>query len=864
MLLQRVGCVCSHASRYRRSGVRILVVSAHYPPDFVSGGTLTPQRVARGLRSRGHDVSVYAGSLDAERAPASSWSEVEETGMQVRWVASWPWIGWDDLNCYDNKRIAADFAEHVARVRPDVVHFHSLQSIGAGLLPAARSAGAGVVVTMHDFWWICARQFLVDREYQPCCVVVDAGACECEVDRTWLEARTARLAEYLSHADVVFAPSATAVRVLAANGVDSAKLRVDENGVAGDGTTVERATDRRGPEDCVRFLYAGGPNPMKGVHVLVDAAQRLRSRHGWRLSMYDIDQYLQRSGASVDGAPVDKYPPFAPETADQVFARHDVLVVPSVMRESYSLLTREALLHGLPVVCTDSLGPEEVVDHGRNGLVVPAADPAALAETMGRLVDDRELLSSLQAGCTGVRVRSLHDQLDGLERTFTALVARRTPRPANGDIERVLFVCGIGGAPLRYRARLPAEALALRDVRSEVLHYRDPRVDVAADTADAVVVYRVPATKQVLSLLERVRDGGGVPLLFDVDDLIFDPDLASEIPALRILPRPEAELWLEGVRRYRTTMEACDVYIGSTDALCRHAADVTGLPTERFDNGVGMLTSRFSDLELARPRADGPPRLGYFSGTDTHDEDWAYLEPAIVDVLGRHRDIELWLVGFASPSPALDAFSDRIRRLPLQPWTRLPAALRDIDINVAPLDPGGRFNEAKSAIKWLEAALTATPTVASPTEPFREVIVHGDNGLLAADLDEWVTGLDHLLDHQHERKRLGNRARRDALLHWSPHLQANRYLDLLERARARVAEGRPLRSSEWDPLVLDEPVEASPRALEPYGTETVRRGDPTRAVVLAKRAWRTLRDEGPVAAARRSADFVRRALRSPR
>src|SRR5262249_44219785 len=190
--------------------------------------------------------------------------------------------------------------------------------------------------------------------------------------------------------------------------------------------------------------------------------------------------------------------------------------------------------------------------------------------------------------------------------------------------------------------------------RAAFLPPRARRPPAAAPTGVGVCPPRLPATKQVLSLLERVRDGGGVPLLFDVDDLIFDPDLASEIPALRILPRPEAELWLEGVRRYRTTMEACDVYIGSTDALCRHAADVTGLPTERSDNGVGMLTSRFSDLELARPRADGPPRLGYFSGTDTHDEDWAYLEPAIVDVLGRHRDIELWLVGFASPTPALE------------------------------------------------------------------------------------------------------------------------------------------------------------------------------------------------------------------
>jgi glycosyltransferase involved in cell wall biosynthesis len=847
--------------------VRILVVSAHYPPDFVSGGTLTAQRLARGLRSRGHDVTVYAGSLDSKRTPLSSWSERDETGMPVRWVASWPWIGWDDQKCYDNDRVTADFAEHLTRTRPDVVHFHALQSLGAGLLAAARSAEARVAVTMHDFWWVCARQFLVDRDYRPCCVVVSAGVCSCEVDRGWLAARTARLAKQLSHADVVLAPSASAVRVLAANGVDPAKLQVDENGMGEneidlESETVARATRRRrGMGNGVRFLYAGGSNRMKGVHVLLDAASGLRARPGWRLSLYDVDEYLRRSGTSVDSLPVDLYPPFAPDEADEVFASHDVLVVPSVMRESYSIITREALLRGLPVVCTDSLGPEEVIHHGRNGLIVPTADPQALAQAMARLLDDPDLLSSLQQRCTGIRLRSVGDQLDGLEQMFTEIIGPPTPAPTSGGIARVLFICGIEGAPLRYRVRLPAEALALRGVQSEVLHYRDPRVEKAAEKADAVVVYRVPATKQVLTFLGRVRDRARAPLLFDVDDLIFDPDVASEIPALRILPEPEAERWLEGVQRYRTTMEACDVYIGSTAALCRHAAAVTGLPTEQFDNGVGILMGRLSDPELARPRVEGPPRLGYLSGTDTHDEDWAYLEPAIADVLGRRPHVELWLVGYVTPSAALDAFADRVHRLSLQEWKRLPAVLRDIDINLAPLDPGGRFNEAKSAIKWLEAALTATATVASPTEPFREAIAHGRNGLLAANLDDWVACVIQLIDDEQERKRLGHRARRDALLRWSPHLQGRRYLDILERALMRVANGPFQRVSLWEPLVLDEPVEPAPCPLEPYET---RLPAPARPTPVAKRAWRTLRDQRLGVATRRTADFVRRALRPSR
>src|SRR5205085_1346136 len=107
------------------------------------------------------------------------------------------------------------------------------QSLGGGLLPIAKGAGAHVVVTMHDFWWYCARQFLVDRSLQPCSPVVDAGVCACEVDTDWLRFRNGRLHEYLESADLVLCPSSAAAQLLVANGIDPARLEVDENGMPG-------------------------------------------------------------------------------------------------------------------------------------------------------------------------------------------------------------------------------------------------------------------------------------------------------------------------------------------------------------------------------------------------------------------------------------------------------------------------------------------------------------------------------------------------------------------------------------------------------------------------------------------------------
>jgi glycosyltransferase involved in cell wall biosynthesis len=844
------------------SDVRVAVVSAHYPPNFVSGGTLQPQRIARGLQARGHDVHVYAGHLDDARPPLETWEEDDGHGIRVHWIVITPFVSWSDRQNFDNPSVVADFRAWLARVEPDVVHLHSLQTLGGELVAAAKDAGAAVVVTMHDFWWVCARQFLVDHTFTPCSLVVDAGVCPCEVTREWADARLRALQPWLARADAVLAPSAPAAAVLVANGIDA---EVDENGLLVEELVQARASTHA---DVTRFTYAGGHLEMKGVHVVLGAARRLAAHHGrdgWSLTAYGAAAHIAERGIDLGDLPVTVPPSFTPDALGDVLASTDVLVLPSVMRETHSLLAREALLAGVPVITSDSLGPEEVVVDGENGMVVPTGDVDALAEAMWRVVDDRELLRRLRdnARTRPVAVRPIEEQVRALEARYERLrraapSAPSSPSSREAEIQRVLFVVGIEGAPLRYRARLPAEALASLDVASDVVHYRDDRLPALAGGADVVVVYRVPATHQILDLIDRTRRRG-VPVLFDVDDLIFDPDIAEEIPALRLLPPDEAALWLEGVRRYRTTLEHCDGYVGSTPMLVRHEESVVGLPAALFENGVGRVLAQHSDAALRRPRRDGPLRIGYFSGTTTHDDDWRWIEPAVATVMAGHPELELWLGGHLPDTPALAPFSSRIRRLPFMDWCELPSALRDLDVNLAPLEPHGRFNEAKSAIKWLEAALCATPTIATPTEPFVRAIDARRNGMLATDPGEWVAALTELLDDDLLRARLGSRARRDALLEWSHHRQGARYLEILRTSREWVAAPDHSRPRSWVDVAHDEPFMAI--GLEPYerGSAPLAAPPPAPAPTLAAKLRHSLRHNGVMGTARRA---VRRVLPS--
>ncbi len=850
--------------------MRVVYVSSHYPPNWTSGGALVPQRSAIELARRGHDVHVFAGWIDEERLDGETWDEVDEHGIRIRWTAITGWTDWSHPFNFENPRITVELTAYLQAVQPDLVHAHSLQGFGGGLITAARSLGIPTVVTMHDLWWFCGRQFLVDTEMRPCALVPQAGCCPCELGEQWRRRRAEGMFAHLGQADLVLAPSAALADLLVANGVDPTRIRVDENGAPEGVALASERHDELDDTAPVRFVFAGGSHPMKGAQVLLEAAERLKGVRGWSIDLYgfDIDPDDPESGVSKR-LPVRHRPAFPSSQAIEVLQTHDVLVLPSLARESYSLLCREALAAGLPVITSDTPGPMEVVHHRANGLVVPAGDGEALAGSMRLLVEDRDLLRRLRPAPGSVQLCRVEDQAGHLESIYAELAARdeRSVRSAAPTIRSVLFICGIEAAPLRYRARLPAEALALRGVHSEVRYYRSDDLPELVERADAVVFYRVPATVQALELVDTIRARPQpVPIIYDIDDLVFDPGLAPEIdPLIAHLPQIDRDRYWQGVHRYRTMLEHCDAYIGSTDALCAAVEETVGIPAHRFANGVGIQLGRASDRAVRRARRPGPTRIGYFSGTSTHNADWAAVEPAVLEVLHRHPDVELWLGGLLEPGPGVKALGKRLVRLPLKPWYELPDLLRDVDVNLAPLAHGGRFNEAKSAIKWLEAALVATPTIATPTQPFREAIAPGLTGLLATTHDEWVEELSNLVGDTAGQHRIGQNARREALVRWSPEVQADRYLEILEAVRDAVAADGHRTGSTWEPVVLDEPYHEA--VLELYELPVTMFGDggprPVTQAVGAyyERARLLLRNEGPTAVARKAGQV---SLRMPK
>ena len=332
-------------------------------------------------------------------------------------------------------------------------------------------------------------------------------------------------------------------------------------------------------------------------------------------------------------------------------------------------------------------------------------------------------------------------------------VIRDSARVVSPDI-----ICAIGcwdGESKRYRVDNLAEALRTGGRSVEVIPFSDlGRIQAEGLQPKLVMLFRAadePWTKKYFDHAHK----HGIRTVFDVDDLVFEPELVERVHAYHMLGAAQQAQYRDGVARYRALLLKCDAATVSTQPLAR-AVEALGLPAHVVPNSWNHIQSDIAArlLEAPRPVREGVV-IGYFSGSRTHDRDFQEAAPALLRLMRERTDITLRLVGELDPGQGFADFTDRIQRLPFLPYQEMLRELWACDIAIAPLEPGNPFNEAKSELKWFEAALVRVPCVVTPTEPFRAAILHGETGFLATNKAEWSDSLRALVADAALRARVG-------------------------------------------------------------------------------------------------------------
>lgn len=321
----------------------------------------------------------------------------------------------------------------------------------------------------------------------------------------------------------------------------------------------------------------------------------------------------------------------------------------------------------------------------------------------------------------------------------------------------VLFINGCYlEHPSRYRVTHQREQLAAGGITSAEIFYTKLTLDLV-NNFRMFIFFRCPYTDLIGAFVEQAKSYNKT-VFFDIDDLMIDTKYTSTIPFVHDMSVQERRIYDGGVMLTGKLLSMCDGAITTTEALAAELKKY--VPFVYINrNVVSEEMIHLSNITKGQKNRDeNKIRIGYFSGSITHNPDFAMVLPAILKLMKGCQNVEILLSGEIDLPDDLSLYRDRVTVVSMRQWRRLPQLIASVDINIAPLEDT-LFNRAKSENKWLEAALVGVPTLASNVGAFKTMIKNGETGLLCENtVEDWYDKLHYLVQHEDIRQNIAQKA----------------------------------------------------------------------------------------------------------
>lgn len=409
--------------------MRILQVANGFPPTSIGGTELHTYHLSKELLNRGHELYVFCREGDLDR---NEYEVVQGSleGLHVRRVVN------NFLNItsfdmyYRNAVISREFERCLEEVLPDLVHFQHCVGLSASLIEIAKGSGVPCVATLHDYWYICSRVQLLRPDMSMCpgpnegrdCVnclwgfsptrarlrrlyfkmrnrlpngpLLKVASLFSMVNVPMIEAqrgtpptvrRTHYLRETLMLCDVITAPSKFLSDIYAQNGVPSEKITVVPLGIDTSPWKGVKITQPR-PTGRLRFASIGRLLRHKGVHLLMEAFGALEHDNA-DLLIYGFedegDPYVEELQRLAFRDPrIHLMGRYERHDLPEILANIDAVVIPSLWHETFSIVTREAMLSHTPVIASRVGAIPEIIREGENGLLFEPGSSEDLTEKL--------------------------------------------------------------------------------------------------------------------------------------------------------------------------------------------------------------------------------------------------------------------------------------------------------------------------------------------------------------------------------------------------------------------------------------------------------------------------------------------------
>ena len=273
--------------------------------------------------------------------------------------------------------------------KPAIVHTHTPK---AGLLGMMAGRLAGVPIRMHT---VAGMPLMVSTGLKKRVLQsVERLTYSCA---TGVYPNSKNLAEYIFRNQFCKQKKLKVLGNGSSNGIDTDFFQLTPT-IASSANELRKRFHFR--ESDFIFLFIGRLVKDKGIEELVDAFIRLKKNHPeiklLLVGPYEqeLDPISENTISRIEIDPSIVHEDFQHDVRPYLAVSH-ALAFPSY-REGFPNVPMQAGCFSLPLIVTDINGCNEIVEHGKNGLIIPVKDSTALRNAMLTLLADKLLYSTLK------------------------------------------------------------------------------------------------------------------------------------------------------------------------------------------------------------------------------------------------------------------------------------------------------------------------------------------------------------------------------------------------------------------------------------------------------------------------------------
>ncbi|MCJ8010484.1 glycosyltransferase [Paenibacillus sp. KQZ6P-2] len=337
------------------------------------------------------------------------------------------------------------YTTFLQQLNPDIIHVHTLMGLHKEFLEAAKALGIRMVFTSHDYFGICPKVNLLDSSGTVCESYKDGIECvSCNqggYSSTMIRLMQSRAYRYFKESRAVTllrkrvkhrfraenrkrsSDASNNIKKDPVMGLSYVELRKYYmemlqfmNGIHFNSSVAQQEYHRYGQwngkvisithrdiqdrrsirtvqsaDKPLRFTYLGPVDAYKGFFLLHQSLQQLRkhSYMNWCLQVYGD---MSHASELFNTEKYTFHGKYCYDDLSHIFENTDILVIPSICKETFGFTGLEALSYGVPVLIADTVGFKDMIRNGVTGFIVKP-EVKELADQLRNIIENRDILN---------------------------------------------------------------------------------------------------------------------------------------------------------------------------------------------------------------------------------------------------------------------------------------------------------------------------------------------------------------------------------------------------------------------------------------------------------------------------------------